>query len=169
MNIISKSWQQWQLKFLRVQEKNTLSESSDCHEAEQIRKKHVTKIYQLLLVQYFNPTMFTSNCQVYDILIDARLWNGEWSKAAALLKDVVEMGFPVDVVKHRRLLQDLKDFYGGSDGALGILAEVVPEETRPSLEEEMDPDQQRQRQWLAKVPTSDATVQGRKVSATLIL
>ena len=104
--------------------------------------------------------------QVYDILIDARLWNGEWSKAAALLKDVVEMGFPVDVVKHRRLLQDLKDFYGGSDGALGILAEVVPEQTL-SLEEEMDPDKQRQRQWLARVPTSDATLQG-KVSATWI-
>eukprot|EP00434_Breviolum_minutum_P020964 symbB.v1.2.018494.t1/scaffold1477.1/size133841/8 len=69
------------------------------------------------------------------------------------------MGFPVDVVKHRRLLQDLKDFYGGSDGALGILAEVVPEQTL-SLEEEMDPDKQRQRQWLARVPTSDATLQG---------
>ena len=88
---------------------------------------------------------------MYDILIDAALWNGEWSRAVALLKDVVDLGFPVDLVKHRRLVQDLKDFYTGKDAAIGIAAEVIaaeqlPEETRTSTT-------QRER-WLAKVSDS---------------
>eukprot|EP00913_Durusdinium_trenchii_P014833 g13910.t1 len=67
-------------------------------------------------------------CSTYafnDRLIDAALWNGEWSRGVGLLKDLVDLGIPVDVTKHRRLLQDMKEFFSGKDGALGIAAEVI--------------------------------------------
>ena len=49
--------------------------------------------------------------KTYDLLIDAAIWKGEWSRAVGLLKQVVDLGFPVDTEKRRRLLQDMKDFY----------------------------------------------------------
>lgn len=86
--------------------------------------------------------------KVYDILIDAALWNGEWSRAVALLKDVVDLGFPVDLVKHRRLVQDLKEFYGGKDAAIGIAAEVI------AADKELPDPTTTGREWLAKVSAS---------------
>ena len=86
--------------------------------------------------------------EVYDILIDAALWNGEWSRAVALLKDVVDLGFPVDLVKHRRLVQDLKEFYGGKDAAIGIAAEVI------AADKELPDPTTTGREWLAKVSAS---------------
>lgn len=86
--------------------------------------------------------------KVYDILIDAALWNGEWSRAVALLKDVVDLGFPVDLVKHRRLVQDLKEFYAGKDAAIGIAAEVI------AADKELPDPTTTGREWLAKVSAS---------------
>ncbi|CAK9027948.1 Pentatricopeptide repeat-containing protein At5g39710 (Protein EMBRYO DEFECTIVE 2745) [Durusdinium trenchii] len=71
--------------------------------------------------------------KVYDRLIDAALWNGEWSRGVGLLKDLVDLGIPVDVTKHRRLLQDMKEFFSGKDGALGIAAEVIRDDGESSL------------------------------------
>ena len=66
----------------------------------------------------------------------------------ALLKDVVDLGFPVDVVKHRRLLQDLKEFYSGKDPAIGIAAEVIAADNQlPKTTGQ---------EWLAKVSTSSS-------------
>ena len=90
--------------------------------------------------------------QVYDILMDAALWNGQWSRAVALLKDLVDLGFPVDLLKHRRLVQDLKEFYPGKDLAIGMAAEVIP--VQPFVAEEQT------RKWLAQVPDSSRTSTG---------
>ena len=66
----------------------------------------------------------------------------------ALLKDVVDLGFPVDLVKHRRLVQDLKEFYSGKDAAIGIAAEVIAADNS----ELPDPTtNSKGREWLAKV------------------
>lgn len=64
----------------------------------------------------------------------------------ALLKDVVDLGFPVDLVKHRRLVQDLKEFYSGKDAAIGIAAEVIAADNS-----ELPPRTTTGREWLAKV------------------
>ena len=66
----------------------------------------------------------------------------------ALLKDVVDLGFPVDLVKHRRLVQDLKEFYGGKDAAIGIAAEVI------AADKELPDPTTTGREWLAKVSAS---------------
>lgn len=83
--------------------------------------------------------------KTYDLLIDAAIWKGEWSRGVGLLKQVVDLGFPVDTEKRRRLLQDMQDFYVGRDEVLGILAEVAPLEPKLDVLKEAPKSQQ----WLA--------------------
>lgn len=73
---------------------------------------------------------------------------GEWMRGVDLLKEVVEAGFPVDVVKHARLLSDMKQTYAGDEPL-----DISPQVGGPLAERGThDLMLERELSWMASVP-----------------
>jgi len=89
--------------------------------------------------------------KVYHLLVDAAVYNAEWTQAVALIEELTAYGLPVNYYKHARLLQDVSSstrHLAALQGDQLPLADpdwnAVPESEKVQL--------RAQRRWSSQVP-----------------
>lgn len=87
--------------------------------------------------------------KVYHLLVDAAVYNAEWTRGVAFIEELTELGLPVNYYKHARLLQDV------SSSARHLAAQGDQEFVYPDWNTEPESAKvqlRAQRRWSSQVP-----------------